>query len=377
MAAIRKTSKFWIVYAAAWLPYAATYIVVFLAQSNASTRAVILGTVFNIGSAALLGLGVLRVCEQFPWTRHRRPWFFPAHLGFVAAYSLLWILLMMMLMTIEQSVIAKTWTPVTFARPVIIWTFLNGLMIYATIASIAYVMQVSSHLREEQARAERSEALRAMAELKALRAQLNPHFLFNTLHSLMALVRHNPQAAEDALERFADMLRYTLKAGREDKAKADDVLLIDEWNFVQNYLTLEKLRLGDRLRVETDIAPDSLHCAVPAFVLQPLVENAIKHAIAPYLRTGLVKIASRIEGGELVMEVRDDGPGTTPADIESSSGLGLQAVRQRLELRYRGQARFAVDTAPDQGVAISIRLPVEESFEGERKDEEVQWQLAP
>lgn len=377
MAAIRKTSKFWIVYAAAWLPYAASYIAVFLAQGNASIPTAVLGTVVNIGSAALLGLGVLRVCDRFPWTSHRRLWFFPAHLGFTAAYSMLWVLMMMLLMTIERSVIAKSWTPVTFARPVILWTLLSGLMIYGTIASIAYVIQVSSHLREEQARAERSETLRAMAELKALRAQLNPHFLFNTLHSLMALVRHNPQAAEDALERFADMLRYTLKAGREDKANADDVLLIDEWNFVQNYLTFEKLRLGDRLRVETDIAPDSLHCAVPVFVLQPLVENAIKHAIAPYLRTGTVKIASRIEGGEVVMEVCDDGPGATPAEIESSSGLGLQAVRQRLELRYGGQARFAIDTAPDRGVAVSIRVPVEDQLEGLRKDGEVQWQLAP
>ncbi len=370
MAAIRKTSKFWIIYAAAWLPYTATYISIFLGQGNVEVRAAVLGTIFNIGTAASLGLGVLRICDRFPWTLNRRPWFFPAHLGFVAAYSLLWILMLMMLMTIERSVIAKAWTPVTFARPIIIWTILNALLIYGTIASVAYVIQVSSHLGEERARADRSEALRAMAELKALRAQLNPHFLFNTLHSLMALVRHNPQAAEDALERFANMLRYTLKAGREDKGKADDVLLCDEWNFVQNYLTMEKLRLGDRLHVETRIATDSLHCAVPAFVLQPLVENAIKHAIAPYLRTGKVMIASRIEGDELVLEVRDDGPGTTLEEIEASRGLGLQAVRQRIELRYRGQARFSIDTASSKGVAISIRLPVEESFEDERKREE-------
>jgi LytS/YehU family sensor histidine kinase len=250
-------------------------------------------------------------------------------------------------------------------------------MIYGVIASIAYVIQVASHLREEQARAERAETLRAMAELKAIRAQLNPHFLFNTLHSLMALIRHNPQAAEDALERFADMLRYTLKAGREDKTSDSDVLLSDEWNFVQNYLTMEKLRLGDRLRVETDIDPDSLRCAVPAFVLQPIVENAIKHAIAPNLRPGRLKIASRIEDSQLALEVRDDGPGATTESLESSSGFGLRAVRQRLELRYGSLARFAIDTAPGKGVAVSIGLPVEDHSDGGRKDREARWQLAP
>jgi LytS/YehU family sensor histidine kinase len=372
-----KSSKFWIVYLAAWLPYAASYAAVFLAQGSASMTAVIRGTLINIGSAALLGLGVLRICERFPWKHHRRRWFFPAHIGFVATYSLLWLLAMMLMVTLERSVIAGRWTSVIFARPVIYWTFLSGIMIYATISSVAYVIQVSSRLREEQARAERLEALRAMAELRALRAQLNPHFLFNTLHSLMALIRHNPQAAEGALERFADMLRYTLKAGREDQAKTDDVLLIDEWNFVQNYLSMEKLRLGDRLRVEARIAEDSLDCAVPAFILQPLVENAIRHAIAPHTRAGALMIASRIEDRELVLEVSDDGPGTTMDEIESSRGLGLRAARQRLELRYGGRARLAIDTAPGRGVAIRIRAPVERAVEDALKDGGVRCQLAP
>ncbi|MGH9939975.1 MAG: sensor histidine kinase, partial [Blastocatellia bacterium] len=283
----------------------------------------------------------------------------------------LWAGAVMLLITIERSVIAKTWTPFIFAKPAIVSTLWAGLMVYGTIASVAYVLQVSSHLLQEQARAERAEALSTKAELKALRAQLNPHFLFNTLHSLMALVRRDPQAAEDALERFADMFRYALKAGREEKTADDDVSLKSEWNFVQNYLALEKLRLGGRLRVEAHIAPDSLDCAVPAFTLQPLVENAIKHAIAPQVRTVTVTIALRIEDDEVVIEVRDDGPGATRAALEYSAGFGLQAVRRRLELRYAGQAQFLIDTAPDQGVAVSIRIPVEDPPEGGRKDKEV------
>jgi LytS/YehU family sensor histidine kinase len=227
---------------------------------------------------------------------------------------------------------------------------LLGVMIYGTIASVAYAVHAATQLREE-------EALRARAELQVLRAQLNPHFLFNTLHSLMALVRHDPRAAEDALERFGELLRYALKTGRDGADARDDVALSDEWAFVENYLALEKLRLADRLHVDARIAPESLACVVPAFTLQPLVENAIKHAIAPRVGGGTVRVVSRVDGGDVVIEVEDDGPGATSAALAESDGIGLRAVRRRLELRYPGRASFSLRSEPDRGVAIRIRVP--------------------
>jgi signal transduction histidine kinase len=359
MAASSTSRRFWVVYTAAWLPYTAVYVATSFVVGSPTVFQAVVWTLCNVAPAALLGLGVLRFCDRLPWSRSREYWFFPVHIGAAAAYAVCWVAGLMLLIAIEQSIAAGTWSPITLSSIVVSWNLLIGVMIYCTIASVAYVLQVTTRLREQEARAERAEALRAMAELKALRAQLNPHFLFNTLHSLMALVRHDPQAAEDALERFGELLRYVLKAGKEDGDESDDVSLHEEWTFVQNYLALEKIRLADRLQVEARIAPDSLECTVPAFTLQPLVENAIKHAITPRVRGGKVTIVSRIDGDEVVIEVEDDGPGAAPAALEETSGLGLRAVHQRLELRYPGRARFSFATAPDRGVSVRIRVPAE------------------
>jgi LytS/YehU family sensor histidine kinase len=123
------------------------------------------------------------------------------------------------------------------------------------IAAGSYVIRITSRLREQEARAARADALRMRAELAALRGQLNPHFLFNTLHTLTALVRRDPDTAEHALERFGDMLRYVLDVKRSAR---EDVTLGDEMQFVRNYLSLEQLRLGDRLRVAEQLDPDAL-----------------------------------------------------------------------------------------------------------------------
>ena len=352
MAAAGRTWRFWVAYAAAWLPHATIYATIFFIAAGPSIPRAIFWTLCNVGSAALLGVVVLRLCDRLPWTPYGRARFFAVHVAAALTYATAWISFMMLLLSIEQSIAAGRWTPTAFAGAIVAWSVLLGVMIYATIASIAYVIQVSTRLREE-------EALRAKAELKILRAQLNPHFLFNTLHSLMALVRHDQRAAEDALERFGELLRYALKVGREEADESDDVSLDEEWAFVRNYLALEKLRLADRLEVEARIAPESLECAVPAFTLQPLVENAIKHAIAPEVRGGKVTIASHVDDGDVVIEVVDDGPGASPAAIEASPGFGLRAVRRRLELRYPGRAHFALSTEPGRGVAVRIRVPAE------------------
>jgi len=232
-----------------------------------------------------------------------------------------------------------------------------GLMIYIAIAGIVYAVQTTERLRAEEARATRAETLRTRAELEALRAQLDPHFLFNTLHSLMALVRHDPQAAEDALERLAALLRHTLMSRRE----CEDVTLMEELDFIQNYLALERLRLGDRLRIEERIQPETLGCRLPPFTLQPLIENSIKHGIGPRAHGGLLTIKTERENGVLRLEVLDDGPGATLEEVSSSSGSGLRIARQRLITRYKDQARFHLETRPGKGFSVQMEIPVSES----------------
>ena len=202
--------------------------------------------------------------------------------------------------------------------------------------------------------AAKAEALRAEAELAALRAQLNPHFLFNTLHSLLALVRHDPDHAEEALEQFGDLLRYTLRIQQDT---VDEVALAEEWAFVENYLELERLRLGERLRLEAEIEPAALDYQVPVFSIQPLVENAIGHAVAPRAAGGTVRISARVVGEELHVEVADDGPGADLDEVARGNGVGLRIVRQRLQALSRGRARFDVETGNGRGFTVRLAVP--------------------
>jgi LytS/YehU family sensor histidine kinase len=208
-------------------------------------------------------------------------------------------------------------------------------------------------LREEQARLSEVELLRARSELKALRAQVNPHFLFNTLHSVRALIRENPDSAEEALVELGDLLRYAL---RVQDAADDGVLLREEWEFSRAYLALEKLRLGDRLHVEEELSDAALQSVVPAFVLQPLVENAIRHGIAPRERGGTVWIRAELADGALRLQVRDDGPGAN-GFATKGMGLGLDLLRQRLRALYGAAGSVEVASAGAAGFSVTLRFP--------------------
>ena len=140
---------------------------------------------------------------------------------------------------------------------------------------------------------------------------------------------------------------------------ADDVLLSQELDFIENYLALEHLRLGDRLRVERSIQAESLECYLPPFTLQPLIENSIRHAIAPQPRRSSLHIKSERDNGLLCLEISDDGPGADPAEVETSNGIGVRTVRQRLITRYGDQAAFLVQTQPGKGFSVQIKIPVE------------------
>jgi LytS/YehU family sensor histidine kinase len=234
------------------------------------------------------------------------------------------------------------------------WQVLYGIALYGLVVGISYATQAARRLREEERRAARAEALQIDAELRALRAQLNPHFLFNTLHSITALVRIDPAHGERALEQFATLLRYVLDVNRQ---RSEEVPLEEELGFVRTYLALERLRLGDRLHVVEDIDPDALECLVLAFSLQPLVENAIRHGIAPRAGDGTLRLSANLVNEQLVLEVADDGAGADGARVADASGLGLSAVRQRLEARWGKRARMEIVTAPRNGFLVRMTVP--------------------
>ncbi|MBS0448411.1 MAG: histidine kinase [Proteobacteria bacterium] len=205
-----------------------------------------------------------------------------------------------------------------------------------------------------------ADAARVRAELAAISDKLNPHFLFNTLNSLILLTRKDAGAAEQALMRYSRMLRYLLDSQR---GAADRVALQEELDFVRDYLALESLRLGQRLRVDWQIDDAVLDDMIPPLTLQPLVENSIVHGIAPRVEGGTVRIEARRRWEALVLRVADDGAGcvwppTAPAEnTPRRGGLGLSALRRRFELDYDGQARLDVRSAPGAGFSVDILIP--------------------
>jgi signal transduction histidine kinase len=237
-----------------------------------------------------------------------------------------------------------------------VWPFLYNVMIYVMVAGIFHTVRANAAAQRQALAAQQAQTLLVAAELGALRSKLNPHFLFNTLHSIIALTQRNPQAAETALFQFSNMLRYVLDT---ERAGIDRVTLDAELDFVRDYLDLESLRLGERLRIEWDLDPDLGDCLVPALTLQPLVENSIKHAFNPFTRPGLLRIESRRDPdtGLLRVTVRDDGPGATETTVAASPGLGIRTIGRRLALDYAGRAALRIDSQPGAGFAACVTLP--------------------
>ena len=209
-------------------------------------------------------------------------------------------------------------------------------------------------LRDERERTLRAEAFAQSARLEALRYQLNPHFLFNALNAVSTLVVEQRTAeASRMLARLADLLRATL-----DRPPADLVSLSDERELVRRYLDIEQIRLGDRLIVEIDVADDAWRARVPSLLLQPLVENAVRHAIAPRERGGRITISARRLGSSLQLSVVDDGtPHGDDYGVQSSNGIGLRNTKERLAQLYGDAHSFAITRDSGGGVRITISIP--------------------
>jgi len=229
------------------------------------------------------------------------------------------------------------------------WQVMMGLMMYGLIAGTAYVVQATENLAEQK-------TLAARAELQALRSQLNPHFLFNTLHSITSLVQENPAQAENALVKFGTLLRYVLDSSRRN---GDDATLEEELDFVRGYLAIEKMRLGDRLNVIENVDAEALECTLPVLTLQPIVENAIEHGIAQRAEGGTVSISASMSDSRLSVLIRDDGVGANAADVASSNGFGLSLVEKRLRLRFADAGSIRVDTSRGSGTSVTISVPAQ------------------
>ena len=239
-----------------------------------------------------------------------------------------------------------------------IWPLLYHCMTYLLGAGVFHLIRAGDTAHRHALALQETQRLLLASELSALRSKLNPHFLFNTLHSIIALTRKDPDAAETALFQFSDMLRYVLDT---EKSGSDRVTLDAELDFVRDYLELEALRLGSRLKVEWQLDPEAGREQVPALSLQPLVENSIKHAFNPHSRPGTLRIETTRDeqAGRLRFAVRDDGPGAETQALDRGAGLGLRTVEKRLVLDYGPESALRIDTAPGAGFAVAFSIPLE------------------
>jgi signal transduction histidine kinase len=228
------------------------------------------------------------------------------------------------------------------------------VLIYWGVIALVHASEYRRRFREREIVAAQLETKLAQAELQALRMQLHPHFLFNTLHAIAVLVRkQDTQASVRMLTGLSDLLRLALEnVGRQV------VPLKQELDFLNRYLEIEKTRFQDRLTVRVDIVPEALDAEIPNLILQPLVENAIRHGIAPRSSAGCVEIRACRQGGALVAHVRDDGRGLKENwEARSCSGMGLRNVRARLDQLYPGNHRFVIAPHPDGGVLVTLAVP--------------------
>jgi sensor histidine kinase YesM len=256
----------------------------------------------------------------------------------------------------------------------ILFNLPTGFMSYGTIFLISYVIDYYRRHQEEELKISRLKTELAQAQLQvteaqlqALKMQLHPHFLFNTLNSISALLDEDVDAADQMLARLGDLLRLTL-----ENSGAQQVTLQEELEFLRCYLEIEHVRFHDRLAVNMRIEPETLDARVPNLILQPIVENAIKHGIVSRIAPGAIEISASRVDGILRLQVKDNGPGLNGSEASRGrikEGLGLANTRARLQQMYGPAHRFEMADAAEGGLLVILEMPFETTVVASQPEE--------
>jgi signal transduction histidine kinase len=224
---------------------------------------------------------------------------------------------------------------------------------YVPIILVAHALSYYWRFRDREVQSAKLQMQIANSRLQALKSHLQPHFLFNTMHSISSLMLTDVHSADNMMSRLSDLLRMSL-----ENSEIQTTCLSRELEFAGSYLDIEKIRFEDRLNIVLDIAPETLDAQVPALLLQPLVENAVRHGISRLSAGGQISIAASRDGNHLHLRVRDNGPGlTSAADATSGTGLGIRATRERLRTLYGNNQSLEIQAMPNGGVEVSVKIP--------------------
>ena len=298
---------------------------------------------------ALLSIPALWLARRFRIERGHWAASVMAHLAGSILFSVGWMAVRALL---EKWQRGGTENAVSFADAfshALVATFFFNLLIYAVVVSISHTASYYTKYQDHAIQTAELEKRLTESRLQALQMQLNPHFLFNTLHAISSLMHKDVEAADKMIARLSDLLRYALESTNEQ-----EVTLRQEIDFLDRYLEIEQTRFGARLQVLKKLQPETLQVLVPNLILQPIIENAIRHGIEPHARKGIIEISSRQENGELVVQVRDNGSGLDP-QRQRREGVGLSNSRARLQQLYPGKHRF--EFANDQGLLVTVAVP--------------------
>ena len=302
---------------------------------------------------ALLYFGAAFVSHRFPLERPFRVRNLAIHVGCSGLFSVTHLAALVLVRAVVfrsdhfAFVESFSWW---FAR-----RFHGNLIYYWTFVIAAQALRWYQRLGEREIKAAELEARLAETKLAALKAQLEPHFLFNTLNTIAELVHEDPNAAEQTLTRLSELLRLNLKTSGEKQ-----VSLREEIAFIEPYLDIQRLRLGSRLAVCWEIDPNALPARVPNLLLQPIIENAIRHGIAPLPDGGTITVIARCNNGQLTVAVRDTGAGITEGpDGSVKEGVGLSNLKTRLDCLYGTRHQFSLRNLPQGGCELSVCLPLQ------------------
>jgi signal transduction histidine kinase len=300
---------------------------------------------------ALLSVPIVRLARRFP-PDARQPWRVAAiHLAAALATSAVYVVLRSAVGQVHSLAIGE---PVEFGevfRPLLVKTFPFNLLIYGVIISVSHALDYYRKYHERTVHTLELEKHLAEARLQALLRQLKPHFLFNTLNGIASLMHRDVDAADRMLVRLSELLRLTMnRTGQPLTSVREEIA------FIQKYLEIERIRFSDRLTFALAVDPETLEAQVPSLIIQPLVENAIRHGIEPQMRAGRIEIGVQRAEGHLQLRVRDNGGGM-PAAGFTREGIGLANTRARLRELYGERHRFELANHPDGGLEVRLSIP--------------------
>jgi signal transduction histidine kinase len=310
-----------------WLPWVlATPLIIDLARRFPFVR----GSLAKPAAVHLLALVAVSVVDE-AWSALLQvvfdPWVHPHRLGFVKTFN--------------ES---------------LAYQILAFVIAYALILAVTYLVDSRERVARDRTEKARLNEELSQAQLAALRRQMDPHFMFNTLNSIAALVRD--QRNEQAVGMIVGLSEF-LRRTTDDSHRAQ-VTLAEEVEYLERYLDIQKVRFGDRLRVSFDIPPELMGAQAPSLLLQPLVENAIKHGVAKRVKGGEIRVAAERSGDALLLSVFNNGP-CAAEDLEATNGVGLKNLRTRLEILYGDRSELVLKRAGKGGVEVTATLPLREA----------------